>query len=279
MQRLTFGTTTIDALSDGELTCPLLGMFPTANAGEFQPLGGCDDGETLALPMLTFVIRTGRKTILVDTGVGPSLGSLGRSFGGTFGQLPSHLEEAAIDPQRVDAVVFTHLHADHIGWNVIDRDGEPVPLFPNAEYIVSRNEWAFWDTTKSRDIARCVRTIQAAGQLREVDDGFEPVPGVQLLSTPGHTPGHCSILVTGGDAGCVITGDAAHHPAEFENPELQPPYDSNPEQARASRKALGDRAEAEGLIVVGGHFPAPAAGTLVRVEGRRRWKWLGAQAG
>ncbi|MGE3074852.1 MAG: MBL fold metallo-hydrolase [Dehalococcoidia bacterium] len=275
MQRLTFGTTTIDALSDGELTCPLLGMFPTAKATDFQPLGGCDDGETLALPMLTFVIRTGAKTILVDTGIGPSLGSLGRSFGGTFGQLPGHLKEAEIDPERVDAVVFTHLHADHIGWNVIDREGEPVPLFPNAEYIVSRNEWAFWDATKSRDIARCVRTIQAAGQLRPVDDGFEPAPGVQMFSTPGHTPGHCSILVTGGGAGCVITGDAAHHPAEFENLELQPPYDSDPAQAQASRKALSDRAEAGGLVVVGGHFPAPSAGTLVRGEGRRRWKWLG----
>jgi glyoxylase-like metal-dependent hydrolase (beta-lactamase superfamily II) len=175
----------------------------------------------------------------------------------------------------VDAVVFTHLHADHIGWNVLERDGEFVPMFPNAEYIVSKSEWAFWNATKSRDIARCVRTVEVAGQLRAVDDGFEPAPGVQMIGTPGHTPGHCSILVRGGDAGCIITGDAAHHPAEFENPSLQPPFDSDPKQAQATRKALGDRVEAEGLVVVGGHFPAPTAGTLIRVEGRRRWKWLG----
>ena len=275
MQRLTFGSTTIDALSDGELTCPLVGMFPGADPEEFRPFGGCDDGETLALPLLTFLIRSAGKTILVDTGIGPELGSLGRMFGGQVGNFPAHLSEAAITPESVNAVVFTHLHADHIGWNVIDRDGEPVPMFPNAEYIVSKDEWAFWGATKSRDIARCVRTIEAAGQLRAVDDGFEPVPGVQLFGTPGHTPGHCSILVSGGGSGCIISGDAAHHPAEFENPALQPPFDADPALAQASRLALAERAEADGLIVVGGHFPAPTAGTLVRVEGRRRWKWLG----
>ena len=172
--------------------------------------------------------------------------------------------------------MFTHLHADHIGWNVTDRDGELRPTFPNAEYIVSRTEWAFWGATESRDIARCVRTIEAAGLLRAVDDGFEPAPGIRLLATPGHTPGHTSVLVGDGGSGCVITGDAAHHPAEFEDPELQPPYDSDPELAKASRKALADRIENDGLVVVGGHFPAPHGGTIVSVEGKRRWKWLGA---
>src|SRR6186713_2348490 len=139
-------------------------MLPGAKPHEFKRLGGSPDGETLALPMLTFVIRTGGKTVLVDTGIGPTIGSLGRAgFGGTVGQLPSGLEAAAIDPANVDAVVFTHLHADHIGWNVYDRDGQPVPMFPNAEYIVSKAEWAFWGATESRDIARYVRTIETAG--------------------------------------------------------------------------------------------------------------------
>jgi glyoxylase-like metal-dependent hydrolase (beta-lactamase superfamily II) len=98
-----------------------------------------------------------------------------------------------------------------------------------------------------------------------------------MLSTPGHTPGHCSVLVVADGAGCVITGDAAHHPAEFEDPELQPPYDTDPELAKKSRLALADRAERDGLVLAGGHFPAPSAGTLVRVEGNRRWYWLGGQ--
>jgi glyoxylase-like metal-dependent hydrolase (beta-lactamase superfamily II) len=81
------------------------------------------------------------------------------------------------------------------------------------------------------------------------------------------------VLVSDGGQGAVITGDAAHHPGEFENPELNPPFDSDVAMARASRKALGDRVEAEGLLVIGGHFPSPGAGNLVRLEGRRRWRW------
>lgn len=277
MERLNFGPVTVDAVSDGVLTCPLAMMLPGARPAEFQRLGGCEDGETLSLPMLTFVIRSAGKTILVDTGIGPTLGSLGRvGYGGTVGLLPQELARTGIEPADVDTVVFTHLHADHIGWNVVDRNGELVPMFPNAEYVVSRAEWAFWSATKSRDIARCVRSIEDRGQLRAVDDGFEPAPGVRMLATPGHTPGHAAILVEGGGNGCVITGDAAHHPAEFEDSSLQPPYDSDPELAKATRLELAERVEAEGLLVVGGHFPAPHAGTLIRVEGKRRWRWLGA---
>lgn len=249
-------------------------MLPGADPAQFKALGGCGDGETLTLPMLTFVIRSAGKTVLVDTGIGPELGSLGRAgFQGSVGKLPGALAGAAIEPARVDTVIFTHLHSDHIGWNVIDRDGEVVPMFPNAEYVVAKDEWAFWGATQSKDIARCVRTVEATGQLRAVDDGFEAAPGVSMFATPGHTPGHVSILVGSGRDGAVITGDAAHHPAEFENPELQPPYDADPELAKRSRMALADRVEAEGLLVMGGHFPPPAAGRIVRVKGRRRWNW------
>src|SRR5687768_9857360 len=275
MNRLTFGAITVDSYSDGELACPLLAMLPDADARQIQRMGGGDDGQTLTLPMAGYPIRGGGRTVLVDTGIGPELGSLGRAFAGEVGKLPGALADAHIDLRSIDVVVSTHLHADHIGWNVLDRDGEPAPMFPNAEYVVSKAEWEFWSATKSRDIARCVRSIEAAGQLRAVDDGFEPAPGLALLSTPGHTPGHVSVLVLDGGVGAVITGDAAHHPAEFEDPQLNPPYDSDPEQAKQSRLALAERAEADGLVILGGHFPAPGAGTLLRVEAKRTWRWLG----
>jgi glyoxylase-like metal-dependent hydrolase (beta-lactamase superfamily II) len=273
MQRLTLGPITIDAFSDGDLSCPLTMMLPGADPEQFKALGGCVDGETLTLPLGSFLVRSGGKSVLVDTGIGPALGSLGRVFSGEVGSLPSRLKDGGVALESIDAVVFTHLHADHIGWNVIDRDGESVPLFPNAEYIVAEKEWAFWAATESKDIARCVRTVESRGQLRSVDDGFEAAPGVVLLGTPGHTPGHVSVLVTSGGEGAIITGDAAHHPAEFEDPELQPPFDSDPALARQSRMALADRAEREGLTIIGGHFPSPSIGRLVRVEGKRRWSW------
>lgn len=118
--------------------------------------------------------------------------------------------------------------------------------------------------------------MEAAGQLTLAEDGFEVAPGVSLLATPGHTPGHVSILLMDDGAGAIITGDAAQHPAELENPELSPPHDFDPAQSAASRLALVERAEADGLVILGGHFPAPGAGTIVRVGSRRRWRWLGA---
>ena len=101
-------------------------------------------------------------------------------------------------------------------------------------------------------------------------------PGVTLLATPGHTPGHTSVLIMGGGVGGVITGDSVHHPAEMEEPNVTAVFDSDPVQSIATRTALVERAEAEGLIVMGGHFPLPTAGRLVRVAEKRRWQWMGA---
>ena len=178
----------------------------------------------------------------------------------------------------VDAVVATHLHTDHIGWNTVDSNGSMTPLFPNARYIVNRTEWEHRMTVAgSKGVARCLEPVEASGQLTLVDDGYEVAPGVSLLATPGHTPGHVSVLVMGtaGDGG-IITGDAMHHPAEIEHPELIPPFDSDPAQSVASRRMLIRRAEDEGLVVMGGHFPAPGVGQVIRVGEARSWRGMGA---
>jgi glyoxylase-like metal-dependent hydrolase (beta-lactamase superfamily II) len=150
-------------------------------------------------------------------------------------------------------------------------------MFPNARYIVTRTEWEHRETVAGPEMtARCLLPVEKSEQLTLVEDGYEPAPGVRLLATPGHTPGHVSVLVSdGGEAG-VITGDAAHHPAEMEDPEIVAAFDADPAQSSASRVALVQRVEAEGLTVMGGHFPPPTAGRVVRVEGKRRWRWLGA---
>lgn len=277
MQRLTFGSITVDAVTDGDLSVPLALMLPGAAEAGFANYGGVDAAGMLTLPMLSFVIRASGRLIVVDTGIGATLGSLGNSgFGGTAGQLPGGLAAADVDPARVDDVVFTHLHTDHIGWNVTGEGDDVKPTFPNARYVVAETEWAFWSGTKSKDIARCVRTIEAAGQLTSVADGFEVAPGIVLFATPGHTPGHTSVLVRDGGAGAVITGDAAHHPGEMVTPEFRAAHDADPEQSSASRVRLVERIEADGLTVLGGHFPPPSAGHVVRVEGKRTWHWIGA---
>lgn len=277
MQTLAFGSITVDAISDGELGLTMARMFPDLDVASARRLGGIDEQGNALVPLTTFVIRASGQVILVDTGIGPDLGSLAfLGAGRPVGLLPAALAAAGIEPSAVNAVVSTHLHADHVGWNVTDKAAGSRPLFPNARYIVTRVDWENRLTIAGEATAkRCLDPIQESGQLTLVEDGYRVVPGVELLGTPGHTPGHASVLVSDGGVGGVITGDAAHHPIEMEQPELVAAFDSDPAQSAASRKALVERVEAEGLIVMGGHFPPPTAGRVVRVEQKRRWQWLG----
>jgi glyoxylase-like metal-dependent hydrolase (beta-lactamase superfamily II) len=277
VQTLAFGSITVDAISDGELGLTMARMFPDLDVASARRLGGIDEQGNALVPLTTFVIRASGQVILVDTGIGPDLGSLAfLGAGRPVGLLPAALAAAGIEPSAVNAVVSTHLHADHVGWNVTDKAAGSRPLFPNARYIVTRVDWENRLTIAGEATAkRCLDPIQESGQLTLVEDGYRVVPGVELLGTPGHTPGHASVLVSDGGVGGVITGDAAHHPIEMEQPELVAAFDSDPAQSAASRKALVERVEAEGLIVMGGHFPPPTAGRVVRVEQKRRWQWLG----
>lgn len=262
-----FGQITVDAVSDGYLLLPL-SAFPDAPAEAFATHGGVS-GTMFIGELTTFVIRTAGQTVLVDTGLGPRLL---RTLEGETGKLPTALAAAGVQPERVDAVVFTHLHFDHIGWNYVQRDDESVPMFPNARYVIHRPEWDRWAADETGPIRRNVRPLADSGQLVLVDDGHEPAPGISLLWTPGHTTGHVSVLIYSGGAGGVITGDAAHHPAELEQPQWSPSFDDDRDLSARTRAALVERAEAEGLIVMGGHFPPPLAGRVVRVEGRRSYQ-------
>jgi glyoxylase-like metal-dependent hydrolase (beta-lactamase superfamily II) len=243
----------------------------------YRELGGYE-GDIISAPLTTFVIRTVGRTILVDTGIGPSLGRLGAmGMTGTAGLLPDSLRAIGLDPEAVDTVVLTHLHSDHIGWNVTEQPtGGFKPTFRLARYVVNEAELAVAETVAGKREAELqIRRLVASGHLRPVSAMHEIAPGVRMLPTPGHTPGHVSILIKDGQSGGVITGDAVHHPGELEQPDVVIPFDSDAVVATASRRMLVERIEAEGLTVMGGHFPGSQAGRIIRVESKRRWHWLG----
>lgn len=267
---LRFGEIAVRTVSDGHLLLGLNGFFPEAAAAALRAYGAGVQGDKLRCPLTSFVIETAGKTVLVDTGLGNFLGR----FEGVCGTLPAELAAAGIATERVDAVVLSHLHPDHVGWNCSERNGVFVPTFPNARYVVHRPEWERWRGVDAGYVRRHVIPLAESGQLEVVADGFEPAPGVRLLSTPGHTAGHVSVLVFGGGEGAVITGDAAHHPLELEHPEWSPSADDDRELSARSRLALVERIEAEGLLVLGGHFPEPHAGRVLRVGARRVYRPL-----
>jgi glyoxylase-like metal-dependent hydrolase (beta-lactamase superfamily II) len=170
------------------------------------------------------------------------------------------------------------MHGDHIGGNTVDVDGKPVPTFKNARHVLQRVDWDHFQQPELKSerpvIGLCGDPIEVAGLLDLIDGGQSITAGISTVLTPGHTPGHQSILVSSGDEKAIILGDASHSPVQIIHPDWSPPYDTDPELSARTRASLFDRIEQEGLKIAAGHYPAPGFGGIVRVEGKRRWHLL-----
>jgi len=223
-----------------------------------------DDGRML-LSIHSFVIHDGSTTMVVDTCVG--------AHGDRpLPQDPHHLEQLrdAIDGglDAVNVVVCTHLHFDHVGWNTI-RDastGDLVPTFPNATYLVSRDELEnFADHDHSGIAGVSVDPLVAAGCLRAVDSNHQITDSVSLVATPGHSPGHVSVAISSNGSRALITGDIVHTPIQFVRPDITADrFDSDSDQAISTRRQMIDVVADGDTLVLGTHFPPPTAGRLRR---------------
>ncbi|PSK66054.1 N-acyl homoserine lactonase [Micromonospora sp. MH33] len=233
----TVGSITVTALLDGvgPFFQPRAEAFPDATDEQWREADRRDrdsvtpDGRWW-LPFRAFALRTGDgPVILVDAGIGPA-DALAASWAPVPGQLPAELAAAGIDPADVRTVVLTHLHTDHIGW--------AGPLFPNADHLVQRAELAALELFRPELPARLLGPLRAAGQLRVVDGDTDLTPGVRVLGTPGHTPGHQSVLVDGGTDRLLVTGDLLVHTLQLLDPTLAYAHEENPNEARTSRTTL-----------------------------------------
>jgi glyoxylase-like metal-dependent hydrolase (beta-lactamase superfamily II) len=278
---LAVGAARVTAVCDavGDFPAPLERAFPGVEPSAWAPyrrrypeaFGGPDRWRLRAW---CFVVQAGDRVVLVDTGVG-GRGTPGADWLGTPGRLPKELAAAGVDPAEVDTVVLTHLHLDHIGWNLAWDGGRPRPRFPRASYLIQRADWERFSREGDDDdreaFERCVRPLQRLGVV-ELLDGDRALSGeLSLLHTPGHTPGSQSLLVRSGDAAVLLWGDVANHPAQVDQPAWGPGSDLQPELARATRRRLLELVETEGMWLGPAHYPEPF-GTVDRVGGDRRWR-------
>jgi glyoxylase-like metal-dependent hydrolase (beta-lactamase superfamily II) len=285
--RMTVGNVEVTHLYDlvADFGMTLDQLFPTVTAEAWEPYRRAypslfGEGNAWRYHAGCYLIRSRGRTILVDTGVGPS--SLGlATWLGTGGELPERLRAAGVSPEDVETVVFTHLHPDHVGWNLQQEDGQYRPTFSRARYMAHRADWetfhrpevqAALDGMAPAYVQQTLTPLEALGALDLIDGERSLTEEVTLLHTPGHTPGSMSLLITSESKRAIIVGDAIAHPAQVEHPEWGSAFDFDGETALRTRNQLLDRIEAEGLTLTACHFPEPGFGRVVRLEGRRCWQ-------
>jgi glyoxylase-like metal-dependent hydrolase (beta-lactamase superfamily II) len=225
------------------------------------------DGRPLA-SVHTLLIEAPDRTVVVDTCIGNDKQRSIRFWSGLQTSFLEKLEEAGAGVAAVDAVVCTHLHVDHVGWNTRLVDGRWVPTFENARYLLGRIEWEHWnaggDAEQQQVLADSVRPIFDAGQVDLVESDHELCDEIWLEPTPGHTPGHVSVRISSRGEEAVVTGDLMHHPCQIAHPEWCALVDSDRSQALETRRAFLARYADQPTLVIGTHFAGPSAGRLVR---------------
>lgn len=233
------------------------------------------EGERMRIEIGCYLVRSKGRTILIDTGYGA--GPIDY-IGGLRGQLMAELASQKLDTADVDTVFLSHLHLDHVGWNTREERGKHVPVFPNARYVVHQDDLDHFRKPE----------VQAVGRYPYIDRFIEPlaeqgildtIPGdsdltdeVKAIHTPGHTPGHMSVMVASGGERALIQGDVLIHPAQVTEEDWTPLFDGDPETAIKTRRQLLDQLEAEATMVISCHFTKPGFGRIVRTEGKRYWQ-------
>lgn len=249
-------------------------LFPGVADDEWQrcrtthPEAFTADGGWMAR-VSAYLVRGPRRTILVDTGIGPATTAFARSVGAE-GALPAELARLGIEPGAIDIVLLTHLHADHLGWNVSRRDG--TPTFPNARYIAHAADWAMCEARlrsgsgQAAHIHENLLPLYAMGRLELVHEAPVLDEGVATLHTPGHTPGH--LAVRAGDA--WMLGDVLAHPVQIADPSQPYGFDADPDRAAHTRRLVLDELVATGDVASACHLPE-GFGRVTWKDGRREW--------
>ena len=222
-----------------------------------------------------FVVESRGRTIVVDTCVGNDKARALPAWNMLSGPFLADFAAAGFALDGVDAVVCTHFHSDHVGWNTRLADGRWVPTFPRARYLASRTEFAHLqsveDAAERQLLADSVQPVVDAGLFDRVASDHAITDEVRLEPTPGHTPGHVSVRIRSRGAEAVITGDLMHHPVQCADPNVCSRFDSDREQALATRvRFLREQADRD-VLVLGTHFATPTAGYIVSSGGAWRF--------
>ncbi len=270
---LKIGGLDVLVVSDGFAKVPATVYYAGTTPEQWEPhKRWLDHQGNVEFAFACFLVRSGDTRVLIDTGLGSV--PLWQFRGGA---LMSELAAAGVRPEEIDVVFVTHLHVDHCGTCALDDGGELRPAFPNALYRWTADEHAYWQTApQPRGTSFSVSAMLGAlsGRFEAADDGAALAPGLNIVSTPGHTPGHAGVVLSSGGERAFILGDVISCPAQLEEPEWAGLGDMDPKLANRTREAVAREAEASGALLATAHFPGLNFGRVLQGAGRRYWQPL-----
>ena len=264
------------AVSDGTFTYSDISFYQIAPKEHLQNVFREHDLQSgqITTPYTCLFIDTGKHRVLVDTGMGTGVAP-------SVGNLLNNLHEEGIEGSDIDTVILTHCHPDHIG-GIINAEGKPV--FPNARYVMWKEEWDFWasepDLTQLKVDEQIKQLILMSARknlppitnrLDLIDSEIEILPGIRAISAPGHTPGHMVLSISSGGDHLLCASDTVLSPIHLEKPDWRPVFDFEPEQAAITKCKIFDRAADEKSMVFAFHFPFPSLGHVIKKGDG--WQW------
>ena len=290
IDRITVGQVEVLSIPDCRMAVDACDFFFQKTVESFEPFSEFVDEDCAVrggINVASFLLLSQGRRILVDAGLGP--GPVPEA-GGASGDLTGEMHRRGIDPNSIDTVVITHLHFDHIGWLATDNGGEVQPTFANAKYVIPETDWnlllhpdkvhsaggqvsqrALEIFNQSRNIGMLLKQLR---NVELVDGEVQLTDEVTIVPTPGHTPGHQSLVIASEGQRGFIMGDVAHLPLQVQVPQWTANADVDPELGKKTRIATLKRLREEGSVVASGHFPAPGFGRIVCGKAKRYWQPL-----
>lgn len=252
---------------------PISEMFPDAtpealepHLAWLEPWALCPDTGRMILPVQSYLVKTARHTILLDTCIGNH--KTNQFFKPWYNRRDDTwmraLNAAGVKPAQVDYVLCTHLHLDHTGWNTQLLDGRWVPTFPNAKYVFAKEEFEERQALGGTSFEENIVPVMDAGQgvLVAMDHALDDE--VWLTPTPGHTRGHVSIHLKSRGQQAVMMGDLMHSPVQCAEPHWHAVSDGDPDLARKTRRAFLEQHAGTDTMILTAHFPTPSIGHFQR---------------
>ncbi|MEY3042911.1 MAG: hypothetical protein RLZZ174_1993 [Pseudomonadota bacterium] len=275
MQRWQIGDVRITKIVEIEALGGMSFILPQAQPEAVKPLSWMvphfmnEEGKLIA-SVHALVVETPTLTVVVDTCIGNDKERMpNKNWHKMQTRFLEDFRAAGFDPEKIDAVLCTHLHVDHVGWNTYWDGAAWKPTFPNARYLMAKSEFDYWErhedaVTPHQVFLDSVAPVVEAGLVDLVETTHVVCPEVSLVPTLGHTPGHVSVRIQSQGEEALITGDFLHHPCQMAHPEWASAVDYDAEASTATRWRMLEAYAGTDNLLIGTHFAGPTAGRVVK---------------